>query len=295
VLPTLLSIGRFELPSYGVLVALGILVGTVVAVLLGRRAGLGADFAVDAVFWMVLGGFAAARLVYMGVNWQETLRDPAGAVLSGGGFVFIAGGVGGAAVLWVLCRRRGVPFPAAADMLAPAVAVAHAFGRVGCFLSGCCYGRVTPAGWEWAGVRYPKLIGADGTLTGSSPYVDQLKHGLVSRADAFTQPVYPVQLIEAGFDLLVFLVLLSIWRRRTGDGRVFVAYILLYAAGRFLLEFLRGDVDRGIWHGLSLSQWSCLAIMAAATWYVLGLKRPGRAHLSSACNTALRGKDRDTR
>ena len=268
--PTLVTLGRFELPAYGVLVASGIVVGTVVAWLLARRSGVGPDFVVDAVFWIVLCGFAGARLAFMAVNWAETLRNPLCAAFSNGGGVFLAGGVCGTLALWGVCRRYAIPFASGSDVLAPAVALAHACGRVGCFLSGCCYGRVAVGVAPWAGVRFPKQIASDGSLSGSWPYLDHLRSGLVSRSDACSLPVYPVQLIEAVFNLLVFLGLLVVWRKKTRSGQVVVAYLLLYPAGRFVLEFLRGDADRGMWLGLSLSQWSCLVILAVAV--PLGLR-----------------------
>ena len=255
--------------------ALGIVAATLLAGLLARRRDIGIDFVLDAVFWAVLAGFAGARASYMAVAWRETLADPIGTLLNPGGGIYLAGLAGGGAALAVVCRAHKVPLAAAADLIAPAVALAHAFGRVGCHLAGCCYGRVAAEATEWCAVRYPHITNASGKSAESWPFLDHLSRHLVTQADSHSLPVYPVQLVEAGANLVLCCVLVAYWRAKPREGSVALLYLAVYAIARFGLEFLRGDAARGIFAGLSLSQWLSLgALFAAAGLWLRLLARP---------------------
>ncbi|MBV8881097.1 MAG: prolipoprotein diacylglyceryl transferase, partial [Planctomycetaceae bacterium] len=143
-----------------------------------------------------------------------------------------------------------------ADLAAPAVLLAAAFGRAGCLLAGCCYGVVRDAG-----VAYPR---------DSHAFRDQLRHGLIGPGASESLPTAPVSLLEAGALLLLFLVTSHLWRRRLRPGRVLAAAGLLYPAWRFVAEFWRAD-NLPYWPGgLTFSQGLSLAlIFASATALVL--------------------------
>jgi phosphatidylglycerol:prolipoprotein diacylglycerol transferase len=257
--PVLFHVGRFDIPSYGVLIAIGILIATAVSFLLARKRGVSADFVLDCAFWAVVAGFIGARAAYILVDWEGTLRDPIGALFGSGGGIYIVGAVAGAAAIAYLARRRRIPIALAADVFAPGLSLAHAFGRVGCFLAGCCYGAIcNPA----VGVRYPRTSSPSGEITGSWPYLDHLQLGLVSVSDRFSLPVYPVQLVEAAANLAIFCFLVWIFFKKKRSGTVALSYIWMYSAMRFVLEFFRGDSIRGIYGGLSFSQWICLGVVA---------------------------------
>ncbi len=261
--PTLLRLGPVDIQSYGAMVALGILVATAVAAALGRRRGVGFDFVLDAVFWSVLAGIAGARFLYMLVTWRETVRDPLGSLLSGGGGVFLGGLAAGGAAFVGVCRRHRIQVTSAADAFAPALAISHALGRVGCFLSGCCYGCLAGNGAAWCAVRFPRIPG-QGPPEGSPAFLDHLARGLVGPTDNASLPVVPVQLVEAGLNVLLFGILVGIALKSRRAGTTTLAYLCGYAAIRFTVEFARGDEDRGIFFGLALSQWISLAMAAAA-------------------------------
>ena len=139
----------------------------------------------------------------------------------------------------LFCQRRKLPFGPLVTDLVPAVPLFHAFGRVGCFLAGCCYGIPAPAGW--LGVTFSQALLAPNGVA-----------------------LVPVQLYEAAGCLLLFLLLDRLARRGWSGGQLLPVYLSLYGAFRFLLEFLRGDGARGFWGPLSTSQWVALATLAAA-------------------------------
>jgi phosphatidylglycerol:prolipoprotein diacylglycerol transferase len=273
--PVLFRLGPVDIPGYGAMAALGIVAATLLAALLARRDGIGVDFVLDAVFWTLLAGFAGARAAYMVVSWHETVADPLGALLNSGGGIYLGGLAAGGAALVAVCRGHGVAVARAADLLAPAVALAHAFGRVGCHLAGCCYGRVAADAMRWCAVQYPEITNARGQAAGSWPYLDHLSRHLIEPGAPCSLPVYPVQLMEAGLNLALCAALVVAWRHPHRAGSVAVAYLLAYSAGRFALEFLRGDTERGILAGFSLSQWLSLAAAAAALWLLRCARRDG--------------------
>lgn len=278
--PHLLNIGTYGLPSYGVFAALGIIAATAVAWRLAKRDNVDADFVLDAIFWTVIAGFVGARLGYVFISWVEEGHLAAETLVSTGGGVYLAGLVSGLAALLFLCHRRRLSFPVVGDIFAPALALGHAFGRVGCHLAGCCWGCRTPAGTPWFGVRYPRISSDSGLLEGSWPYLDHLERGWVTPGDAASQPVVPVQLLEASFDVLLFLGLLLLWKYRQFRGQVTLVYIGAYAVGRFGLEYLRGDAERGLYGPFSFSQWICLTALTAI---VVVLTQTARSVKGESC------------
>lgn len=274
--PVLFTLWHFDVPSYGVFVALGILAAVLVSSHFARKTGVSVDFVLDGVFWAVVAGFVGARAAYLMLNWRETLAHPLSSVFSGGGGIFIAGAAAGMGAVALLSLRKGIPFLLAADILAPGLAIAHALGRVGCFLAGCCYGRVVPGPLEKVGTHFPRITDAAGHILGSWAYIDHVRRGLISPESSSSLAVYPTQLIEATLNLVLFAalaILLSLRGTQNAqnelpkwkNGCIFLFYLLGYAVLRFSVEFLRGDVERGVWIGLSLSQWLCLGVIAISS------------------------------
>ncbi len=149
----------------------------------------------------------------------------------GGGMVFYGGFLGGFAAL-ALYRKKAPSNLAIFDLYAISTPLFHLFGRLGCFFAGCCYGIESSVGFI---VENNSLM----------PAICGVRR-------------FPVALLEAGCNGLIFLVLLLCLRRRKHTGKLLYGYMLLYPSVRFCTEFLRGDAVRGIWWGLSTSQWISL-------------------------------------
>ncbi len=240
--PTLFRIGEFEITTFGLLVAIGVLTGIWILSRELKYSNLPAD-AVDAALAGVLGGLIGAKVV-----WAVEFRDDGpflSLLLSRGGLSWFGGFLGGiGAGLWFL-RRRRIPIMAALSAAAPALAIGHAVGRIGCFLVGDDYGRPTDLPW---GVAFPR--------------------GLPPTA----VPVHPTQLYETA-GLAVIAWLLIRWRRDgLADAIVFGRYLLLAGALRFLIEFIR--VNAHVAGPFTLAQVFSAAIMIAGLW----LMRLRRAH-----------------
>lgn len=142
-----------------------------------------------------------------------------------GGFVFYGGLLGALAGNVIFCKVRKYNLDDVMDFTVPAFALFHAFGRVGCFFGGCCYG------FKFSG---PVYFG-----------------------NLFYLNYFPMQLVEAAFELIMFFLL-----KKAPEGKTLKIYLLSYGVFRFVNEFFRGDAVRGIWFGMSTSQWISLIIIA---------------------------------
>lgn len=180
-----------------------------------------------------------------------------------GGMVFYGGFLGGLCAVFVFTRfTRLFERKNALDLYAVVTPLFHTFGRIGCFFGGCCYGV------EWSrGILIP-----ENRLNPSVAGV----------------PRFPVQLVEAGCNLLIFLFLLTLFRKRRADGNLLLAYLLIYPVVRFTLEFFRGDEIRGVWFGLSTSQWISLILFCTAIAILLlqRTKKPDGERTADRCDPA---------
>ncbi len=197
-------------------------------------------------------GIAGAKGFYLvtvlGVkNILPVLRSEGLSALIGEGFVFYGGLLFGAlgAYLGTLLMKESVS--AVCFAVVPALPLGHAFGRLGCFFAGCCYG----VPYDGPGsVVFPVLA---------------------------PQAVFPVQLLESFLNLLLFALLLVLRRRRVSGEKLLLLYFTVYSVLRFLLEYLRGDSVRGAWGDFSTSQWISLLILAASVVLFLKDRRRRRS------------------
>lgn len=251
--PDFLSIGPLMIHSYGVMMALGFLAGLGNWILLGRRRGHSAQFCTDLMFWVIVSGIVGSRVAYVLENWAVYAADPLSIVrVDQGGLIFYGGFVAATAAVILFARRHKMPMASLFDFVVTSVPLAHALGRIGCFLNGCCFGSCTSVA---AHVQFPQH---------SIPWYSQLRDGVIDNSAACSHPVHPVQLYEAAFNFLVYGVVVWLFRRRLRPGMVTGVYLVLYAIGRFSLEFMRGDrADRLAVQQLSIGQFVSLFVLLA--------------------------------
>ncbi|MGQ9629066.1 MAG: prolipoprotein diacylglyceryl transferase [bacterium] len=227
--PIFFSIGRFTVRWYGTMIATGIVVGLLLALVEGKRKGISRENIFDFLIWAIVFGFLGAKVYYILFNLKHYLANPAAlASIWRGGLAIHGALLGGLGTAIVFARRRGIPFWRFADLLAPSVILGHAIGRIGCFLNGDAFGIPTKLPW---GVRFPVR---------SYAYFDQLSKGLIGFGER-PLPVHPTQLYEMGWNLIVFGVLWLVRKHLKKDGVLFLLYIILYSAGRFVIEGFRAD------------------------------------------------------
>jgi phosphatidylglycerol:prolipoprotein diacylglycerol transferase len=231
--PVLFSFGPVHLYSYGLSIALGVLLSLFLMRRRARKEGFpGEDDVLDISFSVLVWGFIGARLFYVIQNFSYYVTEPFRifAVWEGGLIVY-GGLIMGLAGFWIALRRKKIPFWKMLDFIVPYIALSQAFGRIGCFLNGCCFGKACDLPWA---VRFPGI-----------PYA-----------------VHPAQLYEAFYDIVLFVFLLERKKRARFEGEIALLYFLLYGMGRYMLEFVR---EPGwIWMGLTSNQWLSIAIIGTA-------------------------------
>ncbi|MGD2175142.1 MAG: prolipoprotein diacylglyceryl transferase [Candidatus Brocadiaceae bacterium] len=244
---------RFPVASYGSMILVGFLVCLWLFQRRGRRMGLDPTALFDVAVYGLLGGVAGARLFYVVQHWAYFAEEPLHILfLHEGGLAFFGGLIGGAAGLLGGLVAKGLPLRATLDVAASLVPLGHAFGRMGCFLNGCCFGKVTHS---WLGVRFPRIVAENGTISGSPVFLHHLSEGLVAATDAHSLPVHPTQLYAVAYNLAIFGVLSYLLPRRRRPGQVAWLYLILYGTARCGNEFLRADTaPRAALGGLTLFQ-----------------------------------------
>ena len=280
--PVLFDLFGLTISPYGVLLSIGLLAGVVLAVHRARKCGVREDAIMDVAFLGTLAGFAGGRIAFILTHLPEFRQAPLEVLLDRAGFTFLGGLIlGTIASIWII-RWRKERFFAVADVIAPSLALAHFFGRLGCFFAGCCYGSVCPAGMEALGVRFPAYE-TQGRLLSPPALADHIDHGLLPHSALESLPVWPTQLMEAFGNLAICLFLFWLWRRRRFVGHIFLSYLMAYGVLRFLVEIFRGDADRGAYLGVSTSQWLSLMIIAGAAGVWVALSKRGGLEPAEPC------------
>jgi phosphatidylglycerol---prolipoprotein diacylglyceryl transferase len=261
VFPRLLHIGNFNLPTYGFLVSMGVLIGLWISVRNSEKQGIDRELAWNLGILVVLCGIVGAKILYIINDWSSYAAHPGEifsfSTLQAGG-VFSGGLIGAlAAAAWYI-RKHKMPALATCDAFAPGLALGHAIGRVGCFAAGCCYGKPTHAFW---GVTFTNPLAHAWTGTPLNVALE------------------PTQLFESAVELANFFLLTWMLKRKKFDGQVFGAYLMLYGVARYFLEFIRDDPGRGevfggIMTGTQLIS-ICLVIIGGVIWWLRsGAPRP---------------------
>ncbi len=259
--PKLISIGTFFIPTYGLLVAVAFLLALFVANRLGRRAGLNTERVTNLGIYCALMGLLGAKVFMILFDLDHFAHNPADifslSTLQAAG-VFHGGLIAAVIFAYYYTRRFSMPWLLTADVFAPAIALGHAIGRIGCFMAGCCYGVVCDRPWA---------------VTYTNPEASAM-----SNTPLF-QPLHPTQLYETGAELLVFGFLLWRWKSPRRQGEIIGLYLILSSVLRFAVEFYRFH-EQGLWFGLSLTQWISvgLAILGAAILLAKSRPVPAPAH-----------------
>ena len=288
------STAPWPLHTYGVLIAMGFIVGIGVGVREARRTGFDEEAVLDMGFWALLSGMVGARIYFIAVNWKEYFVTrpwvrveqlgfdiPAVFAVWQGGLVFYGGALGAVATFVWFARSRGLPLGRFGDIIIPSLPLGHALGRLGCFAAGCCWGD---AAFHWDGdhiiadfpfaAQFPKESLAYGSLLQT---VDPATRDMMVQT-SHTAPLYPTQWMESFGETLIFGVLLIVRSRKAFHGQVVATYFLLYPLLRATLEFFRGDTERGyvIDKVLSVGQATSILVAVGALVTMVSLIRKNR-------------------
>jgi phosphatidylglycerol:prolipoprotein diacylglycerol transferase len=248
--PIAFKLGPLSIHWYGVMVALGFLAGLWTAGRRGMHAGFAAERIIDLGPWLIIGAILGARTLYVMSYWHEAFEGKAiGEVFMvwKGGLVFYGGLIGSTLAGILYCRIKKLPVWKVADIVAPSIALGYVFGRIGCLLNGCCYGRACDLPWA---IRFP-----EGNPLGS--------------------PMHPTEVYESLLNLGLYAALAWLFRRRKFDGQFFGVYLVSYAMLRSFVEMFRGDYpERYLGGWATPAHLVSIAIFAAGVVLLWLLPRP---------------------
>jgi len=254
-----INIFGFDIQTYSILAAIGFIVTVSVAVYISKRRSIAPDKSLTASLVAGLGILLGGHVLFAVTNIQSIIHiiRTEGFLLSSlmpyiSGMVFYGGLFGAIIAIFIFCSaNKDVSRSDVFDVFAVSIPLFHIFGRVGCFMAGCCYGIESNLGFA--------------TYLNTAP-----AHYGISR--------FPVALVEAFVNLLIFVLLINIYKKKRFSGKLIFIYLLIYAVSRFVLEFFRGDDIRGFVLGFSTSQFISLLILAFLLIYsiVLFVKKSHR-------------------
>lgn len=240
----LFKIGGLTFYTYGFMIAIGIGLGYVVAQKRGKKLGMNVEVFDSLAIWLFGFGFLGSKILYWITIIDQIVMNPSILFNLMDGYVVYGGIIGGTIGGYLYCKKYKLNFLEYFDLLVPSVALAQAFGRIGCFYAGCCYGSVTDSP---IGITFP---------------VNSLAPAGI--------PLIPTQLFSSVFDFILFFVLITFARKKKTNGEVASLYLILYSIGRFIIEIFRGDLIRGSVGTLSTSQFiSILVFIVGITLFTL--------------------------
>lgn len=241
----------FPIATYGLLILIGFIIGILIALLRADKHNQKKEDVFYASLFAVIGLIIGAKLVYLLINipyiidnFKAIIKNPQYIIaMLQGGFVFYGGLVGAIILMYVYTKKYKIDFIDLVETLTPSFPLIHAFGRLGCFFAGCCYG-----------IPFKAPIGMRFSQSPVAPNNIEL---------------FPVQLLESSLNVLIFIFLIIYARKKRSKGNLISIYLIFYSIVRFFLEYLRYDAERGFWLGVSTSQWfSIIIIIAVIAEYI---------------------------
>jgi phosphatidylglycerol:prolipoprotein diacylglycerol transferase len=229
--PVLLKIGPISIFTYGFFIAVGFLAGIYLATKEAKRVGEDHEKIMDLCFYILIAAILGSRLFYVATSPEIFLKDPFEILkIWNGGLVFYGGFIAALVTGVIYLKVKNIPVWKTADIMAPSVALAHFFGRIGCFFAGCCYGKYCDLPWAVT-FNHPDSLAPTGI------------------------PLHPTQLYESLGNLAIFLFLFFFRKYKKHDGQIFWMYVLLYGITRIIIETFRADFRGEFFYGvLSISQ-----------------------------------------
>lgn len=238
-MPNDINIGPITIHMYGIMIAIGFCAAVLVSARRAKKQNLEEDMIYNMLWMCLIGGFIGSRVLYYFTVIPDIIQSPSILWNFANGYVVYGGLIGGFLANFLYFKVKKIEFLPYFDLVIPQVVLGQAFGRIGCFFAGCCYGKETHLPIEF------------------TYHTSDLAPTNVS--------LIPTQLISSGLDFILFFLLLLYARRKEAKGTVGALYLLLYSAGRFFIEFLRGDVERGNVGILSTSQFISIIL------FIIGL------------------------
>ncbi len=237
--PVAFHLGPFHIHWYGLMIAVAAIVGVLITVRVAEKKGIAADHISYFILWAVLGGIVGARLFHVVDYWEFYMANPM-QIVGGSGLALYGALAGGIVAAVIYAQIRHLPLRRAADSLAPGLLVGLMIGRIGCIINGDSYGAVTDVPWAFI-YTHP---------------------GAMLPRELLGQPTHPYPAYEIIWNAMALLVIWRLSRWFKQDGMVFLSFLSLYSAGRFILMFVR---EQRVWlWGLQQAQVMALLVLVVS-------------------------------
>jgi phosphatidylglycerol---prolipoprotein diacylglyceryl transferase len=246
------QLGNVAIYWYGVMMAAAFIAGLWTASRRGLREGVPAERILDIGPWLIVGALIGARTFFVVSYWRENFAGhPIWEIfmLRRGGLVYYGGLIGASLAFILYARLKRLPLWKGADILAPSIALGYFFGRLGCLMNGCCYGRECDLPWA---IHFP--IGHD----------------------TYPKGVHPTQIYESLLSLGLYGGLAWLYRHKKFDGQVFATYLVSYAVLRSFVEMFRGDYGHYIGGWITPAHLVSLGILITGVILFAMLPRPAQ-------------------
>ena len=254
--PILIKIGWFNIYSFGFMLAVSFLVGIYMSTRRAKTFGVDPQYILDLSVYIILAGVVGSRLLYVVFHLDEYRSMVDVFALWQGGATLYGGFLLSIFVIYIFTKKRNLDYLLVADIVSPALALGIMLTRVGCFLSGCCYGKPTELAW---GVVFPPDSAA-------GAYARQMAANFPVEAVA----LHPTQLYASFFGMVTLLVLLLLRSKLAKRGSTFGALLMLYGTFRFTLDFFRFyESNMRVFLDLSLNQWISGGLFGVGLFFVL--------------------------
>lgn len=253
--PVMFTLFGIPFYSYGIMTAVGFTMGLLYALYEAKRNKIKPELILDISFWFIIASIVGARILFIIVEWDYYRTKPLDIFkIWEGGLVFFGGIILATITGIIYLKVKKQPVLLVADIFAPALPLGETFGRWGCFLAGCCYGKPTSLPW---GLSFPSLVG--------KPWVVSSSIGV---------HIHPTQLYSSGAAFLVFLITQVVKRKKPYDGFLMLLTFLLYSIERFIIEFFRGDERGWVVHNyISTSQFISLIVISLCLFFIYYFKK----------------------
>lgn len=250
--PILFDFGAFEIRSYGFALALSFLLGIYLSVWRAKRYGQNPQHMLDLSVYIILAAVIGARLLYVAFHAQDFDRFVDVFALWQGGATFYGGLILAVVVSYAYTHKKAMPFLQVADITSPAIALGVGISRVGCLMSGCCFGKPTTLPWA---LSFPETSAAGASARDAALALGIDHIGL-----------HPTQLYSSAYGILIVVLLLLFERRLLKRGATFGALLVLYGIARFSVDFFRYyEENARVLLGLSFNQ------LISAALFLLGI------------------------
>lgn len=239
----LFSIGPITIHGYGLMIGIGFIAALFIGLRRAKAKNLDGDFLFNTSIICLIFGMLGAKLLYILTVLDKIIKNPSDFLSLSSGFVVYGGIIVGILAGYVYCRIKGKFFRTYFDLVMPSISIAQGFGRLGCFLAGCCYGKETTA---WYGITFTDSAFAPNGIS-----------------------LIPTQLISSAGNFLIAGALIFIAKKQKKPGLIAGLYLVFYGTVRFLIEMLRGDIERGSIGNLSTSQFISIFIVLIGIIFII--------------------------